>query len=119
MLPTGAQPGAVECPVALLPSPSDDPLDDLAPDVPPEVDMMDEIDMDALPTPPTDHPTSLDEYDPSNPVPSHFTQVVWKASTQVGCAEAQCSGIFAASFGLAKYFVCEYSPQGNVIGEFA
>lgn len=46
-------------------------------------------------------------------------QVVWKASTQVGCAEASCSGIFAASFGLAKYFVCEYSPQGNVIGEFA
>lgn len=46
-------------------------------------------------------------------------QVVWKASTQVGCAETACSGIFAASFGLAKYFVCEYSPQGNVIGEFA
>ncbi|KAF7791926.1 hypothetical protein EIP86_002952 [Pleurotus ostreatoroseus] len=61
----------------------------------------------------------VSEYDPNNPVPSHFTQVVWKASTQVGCAEAQCSGIFAASFGLAKYFVCEYSPQGNVIGEFA
>ena len=54
--------------MALLPSPSDDPLDDLAPDVPPEVEMMDEIDMDALPTPPADHPTSLDEYDPSNPL---------------------------------------------------
>jgi len=61
----------------------------------------------------------VSEYDPNNPQPSHFTQVVWKASTQVGCAEQLCSGIFAASFGLAKYFVCEYSPQGNVIGAFA
>ncbi|KAI0053289.1 PR-1-like protein [Auriscalpium vulgare] len=59
------------------------------------------------------------DYDPSNPVPSHFTQVVWKASTQVGCAVQSCDGIFAASFGKAKFFVCEYSPAGNVIGEFA
>ncbi|TBU64989.1 PR-1-like protein [Dichomitus squalens] len=60
----------------------------------------------------------VSEYDPNNPVPSHFTQVVWKGSTQVGCAVQECSGIFAASFGLAKFFVCEYSPQGNIIGEF-
>jgi len=61
----------------------------------------------------------VSQYDPNNPQPSHFTQVVWKASTQVGCAVQSCSGIFAASFGPAQYFVCEYSPQGNVIGEFA
>ncbi|KAI0815183.1 CAP domain-containing protein [Irpex lacteus] len=61
----------------------------------------------------------VSEYDSSNPQPSHFTQVVWKASTQVGCAVASCNGIFDASFGLAKFYVCEYSPQGNVIGEFA
>ncbi|KAH9857844.1 CAP domain-containing protein [Lenzites betulinus] len=60
----------------------------------------------------------VSEYDPSNPQPSHFTQVVWKASTQVGCAVQSCNGIFAASFGPAKYFVCEYSVQGNVIGQF-
>jgi len=59
------------------------------------------------------------DYDPSNPVPSHFTQVVWKATTQVGCAVQQCDGIFAPSFGKAQFFVCEYSPQGNVIGAFA
>ncbi|KDQ15190.1 hypothetical protein BOTBODRAFT_174041 [Botryobasidium botryosum FD-172 SS1] len=52
-------------------------------------------------------------------VPSHFTQVVWKGTTQVGCAFTMCSGIFDASFGLARYIVCEYSPQGNIIGEFA
>ncbi|KAJ7478391.1 PR-1 protein [Mycena latifolia] len=52
----------------------------------------------------------VSEYDPNNPQPSHFTQVVWKASTQLGCAVQTCNGIFPAKFG---YFV-----QGNVIGEF-
>ncbi|KAI8995557.1 CAP domain-containing protein [Trametes punicea] len=61
----------------------------------------------------------VSQYDPNNPQPSHFTQVVWKSTTQVGCAMQSCNGIFAASFGPAKFFVCEYSPQGNVIGEFA
>ncbi|EIN13524.1 PR-1-like protein, partial [Punctularia strigosozonata HHB-11173 SS5] len=51
--------------------------------------------------------------------PSHFTQVVWKASTKVGCAHADCSGIFSASFGKAHFHVCEYQVQGNVIGQFA
>lgn len=44
----------------------------------------------------------LAQYDPSNPVASHFTQMVWKATTQVGCAVASCSGIFAASFGVSR-----------------
>ncbi|KZT30346.1 PR-1-like protein [Neolentinus lepideus HHB14362 ss-1] len=61
----------------------------------------------------------VSEYNPSNPVASHFTQVVWKGSTQVGCALQLCDGIFAASFGKAKYYVCEYSAQGNIIGQFA
>jgi uncharacterized protein YkwD len=59
------------------------------------------------------------QYDPNNPQPSHFTQVVWKSSTQVGCAVYACNGIFDASFGIAQYYTCEYSPPGNYIGEFA
>ncbi|KAF8203041.1 PR-1-like protein [Pholiota molesta] len=61
----------------------------------------------------------VSQYNPSNPVPSHFTQVVWKGTSQVGCAVQSCSGIFAASFGPAQFFVCEYSAQGNIIGDFA
>ncbi|KAF9068038.1 CAP domain-containing protein [Rhodocollybia butyracea] len=63
--------------------------------------------------------SEVSQYNSADPVASHFTQMVWKGTTQVGCAVASCSGIFAASFGLASYYVCEYSPQGNVIGEFA
>ncbi|KAG5644724.1 hypothetical protein DXG03_007853 [Asterophora parasitica] len=58
------------------------------------------------------------EYNPSNPKASHFTQVVWKSTTQVGCAVQTCNGIFDAKFGPAKYFVCEYNPAGNVSGQF-
>jgi uncharacterized protein YkwD len=40
----------------------------------------------------------------------HFTQVVWRASTKLGCGRAQCS------FGV--YYVCRYFPAGNVLGQF-
>jgi len=42
------------------------------------------------------------DYDPNNPTYSHFTQVVWKATKEVGCAIVTCPGgsIFAASFGV-------------------
>ncbi|KAI0762912.1 CAP domain-containing protein [Fomes fomentarius] len=60
----------------------------------------------------------VSDYDSSNPQASHFTQVVWKGTQQVGCAVQSCNGIFDASFGPAKYFVCEYFPQGNIIGQF-
>jgi pathogenesis-related protein 1 len=36
------------------------------------------------------------EYNPSNPDPSHYTQVVWKGSKQVGCALASCSNLQGA-----------------------
>lgn len=35
----------------------------------------------------------------------HFTQVVWRASAQVGCAVATCNG--------QRLWACQYSPTGN------
>jgi uncharacterized protein YkwD len=39
----------------------------------------------------------------------HYTQIVWKNTTAVGCA--------FASNGTTDFLVCRYSPPGNVIGE--
>lgn len=54
-------------------------------------------------------------YDYNNPGYSsavgHFTQMVWKGTTQIGCAAIDCSG--------ATYLACEYNPAGNYIGQFA
>lgn len=54
----------------------------------------------------------LAQYDPNNPEASHFTQVVWKATTQVGCAFTSCSAgsVFAASFGVnpSLSFICHF-----------
>ena len=36
----------------------------------------------------------------------HFTQLVWRATTQVGCATSSCNGM--------DLWVCEYDPPGNV-----
>ncbi|KAJ7094469.1 PR-1-like protein [Mycena belliarum] len=58
-------------------------------------------------------------YDPAKPAFSHFTQVVWKATTQLGCAKAQCNDVFDPSLGAASYYVCLYYPPGNVIGQAA
>lgn len=43
----------------------------------------------------------------------HFTQLVWQSTTQVGCANIACNGNVKGD-----YLVCEYSPRGNVEGEF-
>ncbi|KAL8279046.1 hypothetical protein RQP46_008504 [Phenoliferia psychrophenolica] len=65
------------------------------------------------------------DYDPANPMYSHFTQEVWKSTTQLGCAQATCPagppGPFAASYGPWTFYVCEYNPPGNIVSaaEFA
>jgi pathogenesis-related protein 1 len=43
----------------------------------------------------------------------HYTQVVWRGTTHVGCASAGCP-----TDGMnATVWVCNYRPAGNVIGE--
>jgi hypothetical protein len=44
-----------------------------------------------------------------NKVTGHFTQVVWKATTRLGCAKNKCS-IDGTSHDL---WACEYDPPGN------
>ncbi|MGL1885951.1 MAG: CAP domain-containing protein [Reichenbachiella sp.] len=38
----------------------------------------------------------------------HYTQVIWKATTEVGCAKNICNDIVT--------WVCNYNPPGNFIG---
>jgi pathogenesis-related protein 1 len=53
--------------------------------------------------------SEINSYNFDNPVYSdavgHFTQVVWRGSTQLGCGVASC--------GNEKLWVCRYSPPGN------
>jgi len=48
----------------------------------------------------------------------HYTQMVWRSSTQVGCALKQCTTgtPFGAQFPNWTIVVCQYSPPGNVNG---
>jgi len=57
------------------------------------------------------------QYDPSNPKPSHFTQVVWKGTTHVGCFVATCNGILDNDPSATPFYVCNYSPAGNIEGD--
>ncbi|KAI0638402.1 CAP domain-containing protein [Trametes polyzona] len=58
-----------------------------------------------------------DQFDPNHFVFSHFTQVVWKSTTQLGCGVAFCDNIFPGRKGPATYHVCLYDPVGNVVGQ--
>ncbi|BGP31185.1 hypothetical protein JCM10296v2_002949 [Rhodotorula toruloides] len=48
----------------------------------------------------------------------HFTQMVWKGTTQLGCAQAYCDPLsFPSSSSWSGYFyVCEYASAGNIVG---
>ncbi len=40
----------------------------------------------------------------------HYTQIVWRDSTSLGCGKANCSD--------ASVWVCDYDPPGNFVGEY-
>ena len=42
-------------------------------------------------------------------VVGHYTQMIWRNTTSVGCA--------LAGNGKTDYLVCRYSPPGNIIGQ--
>jgi len=48
----------------------------------------------------------------------HFTQVVWKSTTQLGCGAAKGTKTINGTLYNAFYVVCQYSPAGNVQGQF-
>lgn len=41
----------------------------------------------------------------------HFTQMVWKSTTHLGCGDKWCSG--------RRLYVCQYKPPGNVRGRYS
>lgn len=47
----------------------------------------------------------------------HYTQLVWRATTHVGCARATCNSPFGAQYPTWDYFVCNYEPPGNYTGQ--
>ncbi|EJF62380.1 PR-1-like protein [Dichomitus squalens LYAD-421 SS1] len=47
---------------------------------------------------------------------NHYTQVIWRSTTQLGCGMATCGNIFPGD-GDATYHVCLYDPVGNIVGE--
>ncbi|WP_242025817.1 CAP family protein [Phormidium tenue] len=48
----------------------------------------------------------------------HFTQVVWKSTTQLGCGTAKGNKTLGDQTYNAFYVVCNYAPAGNVSSQF-
>lgn len=67
--------------------------------------------------------SEIKDYDYNKPVFSsatgHFTQVVWKGSTKVGCGAAPGPATIEGTKYDGFYVVCQYAPAGNVEGQFA
>lgn len=46
----------------------------------------------------------------------HYTQMVWRNTTHIGCGIAQCPTLANLGFG-GTFLVCDYSPAGNYAGQ--
>lgn len=52
----------------------------------------------------------------------HLTQLVWKATTKVGCVSLDCGNnmiVGGSTSSMNKYTVCNYAPAGNMGGQYA
>lgn len=49
------------------------------------------------------------KFDASMMPAAHYTQIVWRKTTQFGCAKSYC--------GRSVIYVCNYDPVGNIIGQ--
>jgi pathogenesis-related protein 1 len=48
----------------------------------------------------------------------HYTQIVWRNTTQVGCAVKECSQNSPfQGFTRWNFWVCNYAPPGNFVGQ--
>ncbi|PKY08802.1 PR-1-like protein [Aspergillus campestris IBT 28561] len=49
----------------------------------------------------------------------HFTQIVWKGTTHVGCSTVVCPSLGNVDGSDMPFTVCNYGPAGNFDGEYA
>jgi pathogenesis-related protein 1 len=47
----------------------------------------------------------------------HYTQVVWRDSTELGCGVQSCTTGSPFGSGSWQIYVCNYSPPGNFVGQ--
>jgi pathogenesis-related protein 1 len=60
----------------------------------------------------TDHCDKACAAELHSPGCGHYTQVVWRTTRELGCAYASCG----RDGMLVEYWVCDYSPPGNIRG---
>jgi len=53
----------------------------------------------------------------SGQVCGHYTQVVWRNTTEVGCAKQDCTTGSPFGGGTWQFWVCNYAPAGNFVGQ--